>query len=115
MKKIVKDYITKIEGHGSLHINFKKYTAQLEVTEGERLFENLVLGRNYQDIPFIVSRICGICPTAHCLAAVEGLEKALDIDVNQTIQNYRKIMLAAQVIQSHNLHLFFLALPDYLE
>ena len=40
------DYVTKIEGHGVLNIHFKECRARLEVTEGERLFEAVLLGQD---------------------------------------------------------------------
>ena len=107
------NYITKIEGHGKLNINFAKNTAVLEIDEGERLFEGLLLGRNFSDGPYLTARICGICPTAHHLASTKAIEDALDIMPSESTIILRKIMLLAQIFQSHNLHLFFLALPDY--
>lgn len=109
------DYIAKIEGHGKLDISFSQNKARLVVEEGERLFEGLVIGRPYYDIPFIVSRICGICPTAHYLASIKALESALEVKVDSTAIQLRKILLLAQITQSHILHAFYLSLPDYIE
>ena len=114
MKEILGHYITKIEGHGKLKVDFSKERAELHVDEGERLFEGLVLGRIYEDAPLISARICGVCPTAHTFAAIDALENALDIKVPEYIADYRRIMLSLQIFQSHVLHLFFLAAPDYL-
>lgn len=108
------EYIAKIEGHGNLKIDFQKNKAELHIEEGERLFEGILIGRNYHEAPFITSRICGICPIAHHLASILAIEKAFGIVNNETTENLRKLLLSAQIIQSHNLHLFFLALPDYL-
>ncbi len=115
MTQLYNDYVNKIEGHGTLYINFKKEKARFEVSEGERLFEGLVLEKSAEKIPFIVSRICGVCPTIHYLTAIKALEKILDIEPSPSTILLRKLMLSAQIIQSHNLHLFFLALPDYLK
>lgn len=114
MSLVEEHYIAKIEGHGVLNIAFKECRAKLEIHEGERLFEALLLNRPYHDGPFITSRICGVCPVAHTIASIKAIEDALDIDVNENIINLRKILLASQIIQSHVLHLFFLTLPDYL-
>ncbi|MBM2820432.1 MAG: Oxidored q6 protein [Candidatus Berkelbacteria bacterium] len=107
------DYVTKIEGHGVLNIHFKECHARLEVTEGERLFEAVLLGQNATRAPFITSRICGVCPTAHNLASIAAVENALNIEPDKLTLELRKLMLAGQVIFSHLLHLFFLVLPDY--
>jgi coenzyme F420-reducing hydrogenase alpha subunit len=114
MKEITPDYICKIEGHGTLDIKFKECRAQLNIHEGERLFEGMLLGRPLNDAPFITSRICGICPTVHYLTSICALENALKIKVGLETELLRKVLLAGQIVQSHTLHLFFLALPDYL-
>lgn len=108
------DYVAKIEGHGKLKINFDDNIAKLEVDEGERFFEALVLGRSFRDVPFIVSRICGVCPTAHYLASIKALEDAMGVTPPGNAIILRNILLMAQISQSHILHAFFLALPDYI-
>ncbi|HLB95937.1 MAG TPA: nickel-dependent hydrogenase large subunit [Patescibacteria group bacterium] len=109
------EYITKIEGHGVLNIHFKECRARLEVTEGERLFEAVLLGQDVSRAPFITSRICGVCPTAHNLASIRAIENGLNIQVDETIMDLRKLLLSGQIIFSHLLHLFFLVLPDYYQ
>jgi len=107
------DFIARIEGHGVLNINFKEKKAKFEIEESERLVEGLVLNKNFIQAPFITSRICGICPTAHNLCSLSALENALKIKPSQETIILRKILLAGQIIKSHLLHLFFLVLPDY--
>ena len=114
MKSLMNNYITKIEGHGNLKVNFNNEKVELHVEEGERLFEGLILGRYFEDGPIITARICGVCPTAHTFASITALENALDIKVSDHIATLRKVMLSLQIFQSHVLHLFFLAIPDYL-
>ncbi len=108
------EFIAKIEGHGNLHIDWNKNEVQLKIEEGERLFEAIVVGRTAEEFHWITPRICGVCPIAHNLASLEAAEMAFGIKVNQTTVILRKLMLAGQIIQSHFLHLFFLALPDYI-
>ncbi|MBU2595317.1 Ni/Fe hydrogenase subunit alpha [Patescibacteria group bacterium] len=114
MKALEQQHISKIEGHGHLKADFKNNRVQLIIDEGERYFEKLVIGRRFQDAHYITSRICGVCPVAHQLAAIKAVEDAFRIEANETIKYFRRILLAAQIIQSHTLHLYFLALPDYL-
>lgn len=113
-ESILTHYVCKIEGHGELKLNYRNGQAKLSIDEGERLFEQLVLGRPYEDAPFITARICGICPVAHVLASITALENTFGVEVNPAIDNLRKVLWAGQIIQSHALHLFFLALPDYM-
>lgn len=114
-ENILDHYISKIEGHGRLKYSVAEGLVRVEIDEGERLFEKLVIGESYQNLAFITARICGVCPTAHTLAAINAIENAFDVRVNDSILNLRKALLAAQIVQSHALHLFFLALPDYLK
>jgi sulfhydrogenase subunit alpha len=114
MKSAVPHYIAKIEGHGSLRIDYTTDSAKMQIHEGERLFEAMLVGRNYQDGVFIPQRICGVCPTAHCISAIKAIEYAMGVEISKTTRDLRKLMICGQTIQSHALHLFFLVLPDYL-
>lgn len=115
MDHVLNHYISKIEGHGRLKYNLGENIVRVEIDEGERLFENLVLGQSYKDLSFITARICGVCPTAHTFAAILAIENAFDVRVNDSIMALRRALLSAQIVQSHTLHLFFLAMPDYLK
>lgn len=108
------DFIAKIEGHGALNINWDKNKVALEVHEGERLFEGMVVGRAAAELYWITPRICGVCPIAHNLAAIKAIEDALSLKPSPTTILLRKLLVDAQMIQSHVLHLYFLAAPDYL-
>jgi len=107
------EYLAKIEGHGTLKVNFRLKKVDFEVEESERLVEGLVLGKSYYQAPFINARICGICPVAHSLCSWKAIEDALGIIVSPETILLRKILLASQIIKSHLLHLFFLVLPHY--
>lgn len=106
--------ITKIEGHGSLHVDWEGRKAILNVVEGERLFEGILVGRTADEVHWITPRICGVCPIAHNMASVKAVEDALGVYPNPTTVLLRRLMMTGQMIQSHVLHLFFLALPDYI-
>lgn len=112
---ILNQYVTKIEGHGRLNYNTKEGLVRIEIDEGERLFEKLVVGRSYKDVSFITARICGVCPTAHTVAALDAVENAFEVKLNDSIISLRRSLVAAQIVQSHVLHLYFLALPDYMK
>jgi len=108
------EFIAKIEGHGNLTIDWKKNQVKLNIHEGERLFEGLLVNRTAEEMHWITPRICGVCPIAHNLASLAAIEDALGIKVNSTTILLRDLMQCGQMIQSHALHLFFLSLPDYL-
>ncbi len=107
-------FIAKIEGHGSLEIDWQKNKVELHVHEGERLFEGILVGRTIEEAHWITPRICGVCPIAHNLASLKACEDDLEIKITETTSLLRELMTCAQMIQSHVLHLFFLSLPDFL-
>ena len=90
-------------------------SAKIEVQEGIRLIEGIMIGRHYKDVPVIAQRICGICPVVHNLTCIKALEKAMDIQVTDETKKLRLVMEHAQFIHSHALHLFFLSLADFLD
>jgi coenzyme F420-reducing hydrogenase alpha subunit len=65
-------------------------------------------------VPQVVCRICGICSVAHTSAAVKAIEAAAGIVPTEQTILLRKLILFGEQIQSHVLHLYFLAVPDYL-
>lgn len=115
--KIVINHFAKMEGHSGFVadiINGKIKKAKIATLEGQRLFESIVLGRDFRETPVITSRICGICPTIHSVTAIKALEKTLQIIPSYETRVLRKLLLGAQLIHSHALHLFFLSFPDFL-
>jgi len=116
MAKIIINHIAKSEGHVGLEANIVNGNiaeAKMEIKEGARLIEGLLRGRKIEEVPEITARICGVCPTVHSLTAIKALESALKIKIPEPIIDLRKAMLYGQIIQSHTLHLFFLAISDY--
>jgi len=107
-------YIAKIEGHGSLEIDWEKGDVKLHVHEGERLFEGILVGRTVEEMHWITPRICGVCPVAHNLASLKAVESALGVEISDTAALLRRLMQIGQNVQSHVLHAVFLALPDYV-
>jgi len=90
-------------------------SAKLEIQEGIRLIEGVLIGREYKDMPVVAQRICGICPIVHNLTSIKALENAMGIKVSRETEKLRTLMELAQLIHSHALHLFFLSLADFLD
>ncbi len=114
--KIQINHLAKMEGHASFkgHLfDGKIAEAKIDTEEGARLIEGILIGRKYWEAPIITARICGICPVVHALTAIEALENAFKIRVNEQTVILRKILEASQIIHSHTLHLFFLSIPDF--
>jgi len=117
MSTIKLDHIAKIEGHANLNIkvdNGRVQKVELAVVEGSRFFEGIVKGRHFSEVHLLVQRICGICSVSHTIVALKAIENALGIKVSQQTELLRELMEIGAVLQSHSLHLYLLALPDYL-
>ena len=109
--------ITKIEGHATLSLkleNKKVEKCEFRITESQRFFEDMVLGKHFSQIPLIVSRICGLCSSSHLITALESIETALDVIPSEQTLVLRELSTNGEFIKSHALHLYMLALPDYL-
>jgi len=109
-------HITRVEGHGNLVLNIKEGRIEelrLEIVESPRFFEVMLLGRHITEAPHITSRICGICAISHTLASIKACESALDITPSADVILLRKILMHAEVLQSHILHLYLLVAPDF--
>ncbi|MFW9875595.1 MAG: nickel-dependent hydrogenase large subunit, partial [Candidatus Thorarchaeota archaeon] len=116
-KEISIETLARVEGHGGIKVeieNNKISNVEVRILEGPRLFETLVVGRTPKEDISIVPRICAICNLSHKYAALIGLEKALGIKVDSSTNLYRHLMLLGEIIESHSLHIYFLALPDFL-
>src|SRR3989339_1413755 len=112
------NHIAKMEGHAGFMASVLEgdvKAAKLEIQEGIRLIEGVLVGRHYKDMPVVAQRICGICPVVHNLTAIKSLENAFGIKVSEETEKLREIMELGQIIHSHALHLFFLSLADFLD
>ena len=111
------DHVTKIEGHAKLAVkihNGEVTEVNMSADVGLRDFERFLEGRMYYEAPEITERICGICSQSHTIASLTAIEKALGLKVSKQTVTLRQIMLLASIFQSHILHMYFLALPEYL-
>ena len=110
-------HVTRVEGHGNIVVNVKNgeiTKLELQIVESPRFFESFLRGRHYSEAPHITCRICGICSVGHTTASVKAMENALGITPSEQTLLLRKLILHGEQMQSHWLHLFFLAVPDFL-
>jgi sulfhydrogenase subunit alpha len=110
-------HLARVEGHGAITVRIegrKVREARFEIIEGPRLFETLTIGKLPSENLSIVPRICAICTLSHRYASLRGLEKCLSIQVPEKTTLLRELMLHGEIVESHALHIFLLALPDLL-
>lgn len=116
--RIQVNHIGKMEGHTDFLGEIIKgdvKSAKMITTEGARLIEGILVGRNFSEAPIITSRICGICPVVHKVSSIKAIERAFAITPSEQTLKLRRLMLMAQIIHSHAMHLFFLSLPDFFD
>ncbi|MDD1679807.1 MAG: coenzyme F420 hydrogenase subunit alpha [Methanomicrobiales archaeon] len=76
-----------------------------------RGLEKVAYGKSMEQVPKIVSRVCGICPVAHTLAATEAIEASIGCEIPRDAHVLRVILQCANRLHSHALH-NILTLPD---
>jgi coenzyme F420-reducing hydrogenase alpha subunit len=109
------EHITRVEGHGNVSVRVRDgrlESARFEIVESPRFFEVMLQGRDYLEAAPISSRICGICAVAHTTASLRATEDAFGVKPSGRTQLLRKLIYMGEVIQSHILHVYFLAAPD---
>jgi sulfhydrogenase subunit alpha len=110
-------HVTRVEGHGNIYVNIRKgivERCEWNISEAPRFFEAMVVGRKWNELHHITSRICGICSIGHTLASLRATESAMGIPISDQDLKLRKLALHAENMQSHLLHLGFLVLPDLM-
>ncbi len=111
------DYLARVEGEGALFIkvrNGQVQEVQLKIFEPPRFFEAFLRGRHFTEAPDITARICGICPIAYEISAINAMEDVLGLTVDPAIQALRRAIYCGEWIESHVLHIYMLHAPDFL-
>jgi len=116
-KAVVIDPITRLEGHGKIVIfvddsgNVVKSYLQIPELRG---FEKFLVGRPAEDAPQITSRICGVCPTAHHMAATKALDDLYGVEPTPAARKIRELVYNMFVLEDHALHFYILGGPDFI-
>lgn len=110
-------HLGRVEGHGGIEVeidNGNVTRVNMDIFEGSRFYEVLIVGKKFTEVSSIVSRVCGICSAGHTLTSQMATENALSIKVTQRTEFLRGLLLHGEAIESHALHLGCLVLPDLL-
>jgi coenzyme F420-reducing hydrogenase alpha subunit len=84
------------------------------IYEPPRFFEAFLRGRSFTEAPDITARICGICPVAYQMSAVQAMEQICGVEVGGQLRALRRLLYCGEWIESHALHVFMLHAPDFL-
>lgn len=111
------DVLARVEGEGALSVRVHRGVvteARLRIYEPPRFFEAFLRGRRFTEAPDITARICGICPVAYQMSAVQAMEDACGIVVDGQLRALRRLLYCGEWIESHVLHVYMLHAPDFL-
>jgi coenzyme F420-reducing hydrogenase alpha subunit len=111
------DTMARVEGEGAFQVRFagkRVSQVRLKIFEPPRFFEAFLRGRDFEEVPDIVARICGICPIAYQMSAVHALEQILAVQIDPAVRELRRLIYCGEWIESHALHVYLLHAPDFL-
>ena len=117
MKSIVIDPITRLEGHGKIHL-FVKDDGELancyfQVPE-LRGFEKFCQGRPVEEMARITTRICGVCPDAHHMAAAKAADAVYGVTLPPAAVKLRNLVYNGFFAGDHATHFYTLGGPDFV-
>jgi len=118
--KIVIAPLTRVEGHLDVEVTVDTVNGERQVVDARcsgamfRGFERILVGRDPRDAVLLTQRICGVCPISHGMASSLALEGAFALTPAENGRLIRNLVLGSNYIQSHILHFYHLAAPDYI-
>src|SRR5512137_1832257 len=116
-RRFTVDSITRLEGHGKIDIFLNEggnvERAYMQVPE-LRGFEVFSIGRPAEEMPQITSRICGVCPTAHHMAATKALDDLWKVQPTPAARKIRELVYNTFMLEDHALHVYVLGGPDFI-
>jgi F420-non-reducing hydrogenase large subunit len=117
MKRITIDPITRLSGHGKIEIFLddegEVSNVYFQVPE-LRGFEKFCERRPVEELPAIVTKICGICPGCHHMASGKAVDAVFGVTPPPTAKKLRELFYMAHFIHSHIAHFYTLAAPDFV-
>jgi F420-non-reducing hydrogenase large subunit len=109
--------VTRIEGHARITIQLDDAgnVADTQVNVVElRGFEKFCIGRPVEELPRIVTSICGVCPWSHHLASAKANDAVFGVKPPSAGRKLRELCNAIAFTEEHILHFFFLAGADFV-
>ncbi|MGD1147060.1 MAG: Ni/Fe hydrogenase subunit alpha [Thermoanaerobaculaceae bacterium] len=117
MRSITIDPITRLEGHGKVHLFLDDdgclANAYFQVPE-LRGFEVFCRNRPVEEMPRITTRICGVCPEAHHMASVKAADAVYGVTPPPAARKLRELLYDGFFAGDHTTHFFALGGPDFV-
>jgi F420-non-reducing hydrogenase large subunit len=117
MKTVLIDPITRLEGHGKIHlfVNDDGSLANCYFQVPElRGFEQFCVGRPVEEMARITTRICGVCPDAHHMASAKATDAVFGVTPPSAALKLRNLQYNAFFAGDHTTHFYALAGPDFV-
>jgi hydrogenase large subunit len=117
MATTIVDPVARIEGHLKVRLEIDTgVVSNAELTGNMyRGFENFLLKLLPIDAPLLTQRVCGVCPTAHAIAAALAIDDAARVQAPYNGRIMQNLINGAEFLHSHLLHFYHLALQDYID
>lgn len=81
--------------------NGRTQSASLDLAELPRV-DALLIGQPVADVPYLVERVCGICPAAHHLAGIRALEALAGLTtLPPTAESVRRLLHHGSAVSTH--------------
>ncbi|UCC71086.1 MAG: Ni/Fe hydrogenase subunit alpha [Gemmatimonadota bacterium] len=116
-KTIVIQPVSRIEGHAKVEIQLDDTgnVADTRVRVVElRGFERFCIGRPVEELPRIVTSICGVCPWSHHLASAKATDAVFGVEPPPAGRRLRDLCNSIAYTEEHILHFYFLSGPDFV-
>jgi F420-non-reducing hydrogenase large subunit len=117
MKTITIAPVTRIEGHAKITINLDDSGNVVDTFVNVvelRGFEKFCIGRPVEELPRIVTSICGVCPWSHHLASAKANDVVFGVTPPAAGRKLRELCNAVAYTEEHILHFFILAGADFV-
>jgi len=117
MKQYTIDPVTRLEGHGKIEIfcnddgDVENVYFQVPELRG---FEKFLEGRPIEEVCQIVTKICGVCPGCHHMAAGKAADAVFGVEPTPTARKIRELFYMAHFVHSHIAHFYALGAPDFV-
>ena len=116
-KTLVIQPVSRIEGHAKVTIQLNDAgdvdDARVNVIE-LRGFEKFCVGKPVEEMPRITTRICGVCPWSHHLAAAKANDAVFGVQPAPAGMKLRRLCNSVAYMEEHILHFYILGGPDFV-
>ncbi|RKZ20442.1 Ni/Fe hydrogenase subunit alpha, partial [bacterium] len=118
MKEIRIEPVTRLEGHAKIVI-FLDDKGNVDDTYFQivelRGFEEFCKGRPVEELPRILTRLCGVCPWAHHIASAKATDGVFGVEPPPAGKKLREMGYCAHFLESHLEHFYALGpAPDFI-